>query len=116
MATASGGTDPGLESTPLGEQLVREPHRFNFFQAVRLLERARRLFRGISRIPHPLGEDESPRDEAVRFHVPASFTFPPGEIGSFSPPTDDHPPRMLVAFLGLTGPAGVLPRHYTQLT
>lgn len=115
MATASGGTSPDLKTTPLAEQLVKEPHRFNFFQAVRLLERVRGLFSSGARTPRPLGEDESPREEAVRFQVPASFTFPPGEIGSLNPPTDEQPPRMSVSFLGLIGPAGVLPRHYTQL-
>jgi type VI secretion system protein ImpH len=115
MATASGRTDSDLKASGLAEQLTRTPHRFNFFQAVRLLERAGNLFRVRTKAAGRIGEDEAPQNEVVRFHVPASFSFPPGEIGSFSPPSDDRPARMSVSFLGLIGPAGVLPRHYTQL-
>lgn len=94
--------------------LATEPHQFNFFQAVRLLER-----RDPADAPaEPLravGEDDAPRDEPVRFEVQPSLTFPPGEIRSFAESEDAAPPRMSVAFFGLLGPAGVLPRHYNQL-
>jgi type VI secretion system protein ImpH len=45
------------------------------------------------------------------------MAFPPSPVysleGSAAP--DAPPPRMTVTFLGLTGPSGVLPLHYTEL-
>jgi type VI secretion system protein ImpH len=103
----------------LAERLCREPHRFDFFQAVRLLERLvheqtlkdRRLRR------RPIGEDATPRQELVRFRALPALSFPAGHISQLRrPATDDGPPpEMVVSFLGLTGPAGVLPQHYTTL-
>lgn len=116
MATASRRTSSDLTGADLERQLTDQPHRFRFFQAVRLLERAAgKLFGRRQPSSGAVGEDESPRDEVVRFQVPASLAFPPGEIASFTPPNNELPPRMTVPFLGLTGPSGVLPRHYTQL-
>jgi type VI secretion system protein ImpH len=51
----------------------------------------------------------------VRFSVPPSLGFPASEIGAVTPGEGDEPARMEVNFLGLTGPAGVLPPHYTEL-
>lgn len=113
MATASGRTGPDLK-----EQLVREPYRFQFFQAVRLLERSA-LVEAQGDVPgaQPVGEDNPPPREVVRFHTLPSLAFPPGEIAALGPPPPDtsQPYQMTVPFLGLTGPAGVLPQHYTQL-
>jgi type VI secretion system protein ImpH len=69
----------------------------------------------------PVGEDHSPQDEIVRFRTHVSHSFPPGEIVSFRQPDKlgeskvGRPPEMVISFLGLVGPQGVLPRHYTQL-
>lgn len=113
MATPSRPTIPDLI-----QQLEQEPFRFDFFQAVRVLEWAaaeRARTTGTQR--YPVGEDAAPRDEAVRFRAVSSFAFPPGEVASYGPGGDDPPtpPQLSTAFLGLTGPAGVLPQHYTQL-
>ena len=109
-----------MKNAPLAENLLREAHRFDFFQAVRVLERmaAEQASSGPRR--HPVGEDFAPRQEAVRFRAHASQSFPSGEIVEIHPgapkETDSAPPpEMVVAFLGLTGPNGVLPRHYTSL-
>src|SRR5262249_46865278 len=57
-----------------------------------------------------------PVSEVVRFAALVSTTFPPSSIYAISRPTPDRPlPTMTVAFLGLTGPSGVLPSHYTEL-
>lgn len=104
MAPQSGRADPRLEDT-----LFEEPYRFDFFQAVRVLER---LFpeRG------PVGRDANPAKEVVRFRSHASLSFPASQIYDLGRPKDaGRPSEMTVAFMGLTGPAGVLPRHYTEL-
>lgn len=105
------------------ERLLQDAFRYEFFQAVRLLERhygdepvdddrARR---------HPVGEDAPPSNEVVRFAAFPSLRFPAGQVDSLSQPeTRDgqlakQPLAMAVSFMGLTGPNGVLPRHYTQM-
>jgi type VI secretion system protein ImpH len=113
MATAR-----GRESADLGEQLQDEPYRFNFFQAVRLLER---LMRERARHdPHalrqPVGGDVAPQTEVVRFRALPALSFPPAAVTQLrTTEGNNRPAEMLVAFLGLTGPMGVLPEHYTAL-
>lgn len=111
MAPTSRRTDSDLSA-----QLRAEPYRFNFFQAVRLIERAaERAKDGTARGRRPVGEDYAPRDEAVRFRTLVSFAFPAGDVAGFQQGESEEPPELIAAFLGLTGPAGVLPQHYTQL-
>lgn len=89
---------------PISERLFKEPYVFEFFQAVRLVRQ--------------LADDTGiidPRADYLRFRTMASLNFPASVIHDLEPATDDRPPRMTVAFLGLTGPSGVLPRHYTEL-
>jgi type VI secretion system protein ImpH len=63
-----------------------------------------------------VGGDTAPDEEAVRFGVRASLVFPPSEIYALDQPAAGGGPlRMTIAFLGLTGPAGALPRGYTEV-
>ena len=90
-------------------QLFEEAFAFDFFQAVRLLEKLD---------PHrkPVGRTHPPKSEAVRFRAHMSLSFPPSSIYDLAPPTSTLAlPAMTVAFLGLTGPSGAMPRHYTEL-
>jgi type VI secretion system protein ImpH len=104
MATKSGGADAPLERL-LGE----EGYRFDFFEAVRLLER---LYPN----RQPVGRDTSPSQEVVRFRSHLSMTFPPSAIHEIAPAENGSgPTEMTVAFMGLIGPLGALPRHYTEL-
>jgi type VI secretion system protein ImpH len=103
MAPESRRTDPSVE-----ELLFAEGYRFEFFQAVRLLER---VFAGRA----PVGRDVRPNEEVVRFLVHNSLSFPPSSIHDLSRSAGAGPATMMVAFMGLTGPSGVLPRHYTEL-
>jgi type VI secretion system protein ImpH len=82
---------------------------FDFFQAVRVLER-------IAPKRAPVGLDGSPVDEVVRFRAHLSMSFPPSQIVALEPPGEERPnPLLTVTFFGLYGPSGVLPTHYTQL-
>jgi type VI secretion system protein ImpH len=114
----------GRTSASLSEQLRRQSHRFDFFQAVRLLEReaGERLSQQTGRPRHSVGRDGSPREEVVRFHALPSHSFPASSISEVRDSADPAgtggevgPVEMLVAFMGLTGPNGVLPPHYTSL-
>jgi type VI secretion system protein ImpH len=114
MATEGRGADHYL-----AERLFSEAYRFDFFQAVRLLERLypkrQRVGRG----------DTAPADEVVRFRTRPSLAFPPSQLYSIAARNGDaahaaeapppEPVEMTVAFMGLTGPLGVLPDFYTEL-
>ena len=106
MASEGGRTD-----SPLASILYDEPYRFDFFQAVRLLER-------INRDRAPIGRNADPAREVARFRTRASLNFPPSELYEIkrdgSGP-DATPPEVTVSFMGLTGPLGVLPHQYTEL-
>lgn len=108
----------------LADRLFNEGHAFEFFQAVRLLELL------ASESPHAPGEPRlasignsaGPHEEAIRFRGHASLTFAPGEvheIGGLTPgqaaQPGEWPVGLEVAFLGLVGPQGTLPQHYTSL-
>lgn len=86
--------------------LEAEPQRFNFFQAVRLMEL-------IDPGAAPTGYFSDPRKEAVRFGVRPSLSFPPSDIQELS--TEAAPHLMNVTFLGLTGPNGAMPHSFTAL-
>ncbi len=100
----------------LTEVFLREPDRFEFFQAVRLLEHIERerMGEGPSTRLARVGQDEDPRREVLRFRAQPSLSFPGGEVVQIDTPTDSQA-EMIVSFFGLTGPAGVLPRHYTEM-
>src|SRR5262249_46381664 len=102
-------TDPLGPGPPLADRLFREPFAFDFFQAVRLLEK---LYP--DRVA--VGRGATPNAEVVRFRAHLSLSFPPSSIYDLTPAADpSRPPVMTAVFLGLTGPSGVLPRHYTEL-
>jgi len=104
MATAG-----GRKSHAVSAALLREPHRFDFFQAVRLLER-------LAPDRSPVGRAGPPQAEVVRFRAHLSLSFPPSSIYDIQPASAAMPvPAMTVAFMGLTGPSGILPQHYTEL-
>ncbi|HJU29024.1 MAG TPA: type VI secretion system baseplate subunit TssG [Candidatus Binataceae bacterium] len=103
MAAASGKPNPSLEDI-----LFEEGFKFDFFQAVRLLET-------IDRDRERVGGAAGPREEAVRFRSHVALAFPPSAIDAIERGDDDGPPaRMTVAFMGLAGVVGVLPWHYTE--
>jgi type VI secretion system protein ImpH len=87
----------GTGKTPL-ERLAAEPERFSFDAAVRLLAAHRRV---------------AEMAEAARFHAPHGLAYPPGDVLRYTPAAQDAP-GLVVGLIGLTGPAGVLPRHYSE--
>jgi type VI secretion system protein ImpH len=97
-----------LGAAALKERLFREFHRFSFFQAVHLLER-------LEQGAQALGESMVPGREAVRFSVKPDLSFPASDITGLAEGVKGGPADMSVAFLGLTGPSGVLPYWYTEL-
>lgn len=88
--------------------LFEETYRFDFYQAVKLLEI---LFPEKS----PVGEDGEPDAEAVRFRSRVDFDFPPSDVDSLRRGRPDEPVEMLVNFMGLAGGLGPLPRAVSEV-
>lgn len=100
------------DTAPPAERLFRSPQQFDFFQAVRLLEQLQPQRRAV-------GTHAPPEDEIVHFKAALGSVFPASSIAELTPcdagEAPARPPEMTVAFLGLTGPSGALPAHYTDL-
>jgi type VI secretion system protein ImpH len=93
----------------VAEHLFAEGYEFRFFQAVRLLQL-------LEPSRKPVGRAGLPREEAVRFRAHLSLSFAASDVYEVQPPGEGGPgPLMTVTFMGLTGPKGVLPSHYTEL-
>ena len=88
-------------------QLEEEPHKFGFFQAVRLLENAHP---GLPRV----GTSLRLRDDPIRFAQSPSLAFAPSALARFTPGDGDKPPTLDQRFFGLFGPNGPLPLHLTE--
>jgi type VI secretion system protein ImpH len=106
------------DSTDAFERLLAAAPRYEFVQLVRLLERKLALAsevnfesgtrRGL------VGTSSLPSDEPLRFAVPSTLEFGASQVQSLRLKNGDSSQLELsVNFMGLIGPAGVLPRHYT---
>jgi type VI secretion system protein ImpH len=107
MATTGRPNDLDVAGSTVEAELREEPYLFEFFQAVRLLER---LFPA----KLPVGRFHPPSAEVVRFVANSTLAFPASELQSLEWPKEG-PGRMKVNFMGLTGPEGALPLYYTSL-
>ena len=104
------------------DSLLRDGYRFDFFQAVRLLERhyQQRAQQSPDRRRYPVGQDY-PLREVAHLRALPSLGFPAqmidsvGETDELALHGDDPLLEMTVTFIGLFGPSGVLPQHYTSM-
>lgn len=112
-------TESWRQGTPVDVELHERPGRFEFFQAVRLLEQLDYLQNHHAKggAGDPVGYDRLPEGEFVSFSATPSLRFPASLIHkiSWSDRTGRPKPDMAVTFVGLSGPSGVLPYHYTEL-
>ena len=115
VASYAPGSDPahGYAGDLAREALERfvfdNAESIEFFQLVRLLHRLYPDRRGVA---EPLAR---PDQEVARFAASSSLGFPAGEVARLDPPTASVPARVVVNFMGLTGPEAVLPIEYTCL-
>ena len=103
MATTQRRPDSDLK-----QQLFERFYEFSFYRAVYLLER-------FGEARKPLGDALVPSGEPVRFSVRSGFSFPASDISGLRDAGPGNAPLMEIAFLGLTGPSGIMPHWYTQL-
>lgn len=87
MPTAQRRIDSGVI-----QKLLTEPQRFEFFQAVRLIEHW--------------------RPGSLRFRNRLAMGFPPNQLENIS--SDAGSVRVTPAFMGMLGSQGVLPLHYSE--
>jgi len=96
----------------LDKLLHDEAYRFEFFQAVRLLEK-------IHPDKKPVGDTALPSEEIARFRSRIAMDFPSSEIYEIletpNESTGETRTEMIVNFMGMAGVSGVLPTHYTEL-
>lgn len=111
------------QSVSVIERLEDAPYRFQFFQAVRLLERAVITEPG-SHANEQVGGAAPPGREMVRFHAQTSLSFAGGEVLQVAqkalPDTGSSEASrvqwsMEVGFGGLTGSQGVMPYYLTEV-
>ncbi len=95
------------ETVALMQALEEAPHRFDFFQAMRLIEAAN---------PHMerIGTARKPSDEPVRLGQEPSLAFAPSMLAAFRAGEDDSPDYLAGFFFGMFGPNGPLPLHLTE--
>ncbi len=98
------------------EQLLTSAPEFDFYRAVYLIERQ---LQAQSRVNKYVGGDGVPRDELIRFKSVQNLGFPgPSVVRVTARNENDCATKafdMHVSFMGLTGPSGVMPRHYTEM-
>ncbi len=109
MAGVAG--EDGDATADLIARTAEAPGEAEFFQTVRLILRAaRRAGRDRARV----GQETRPSAEPLRFRAAAGQRFPSTEIVG-AKLGEGAKPELTVAFMGLTGPSGVLPDHYSDL-
>jgi len=107
VASSSRMEGARLASPEVATRLAAEPTAFEFFQAVRLLGR---LYPERA----PVGGFGAPAEEVANFSAAPAIAFPASEVQDLEL-AGEGPARLRVNIMGLIGPLGVLPYHYTQL-
>ncbi|HAI68420.1 MAG TPA: hypothetical protein DCM38_03165, partial [Gammaproteobacteria bacterium] len=122
------------KSPTITEQLFEEGYRFEFYQAVKLIEKLIQtpvpenlaveddLYKTLKRLEKlsatttPVADSTDPHKEALQFRSKISHAFPASDVEAIQPPTEEGQPiTMDVNFMGLAGAHGPLPPPYTDL-
>jgi len=106
----------GRSTGSVVDEIRSHSWKFDFFQAVRVLQlqALKRIEAGESKGCMPVGGDNAPEREHLRFYSHLSFSYPPAAITDMSVDEREQFDQMTTSFMSLVGANGVLPRHYTQ--
>jgi type VI secretion system protein ImpH len=97
-------------SSSISEWLFAEGYRFEFIQALRLLEQLE------TSINHNPVTERAPGHEPFQLRSAVGFNFPPSEVRSVSPgATTDAKPELITNFFSLAGSAAPLPDWIAEL-
>ncbi len=97
----------GSKKNDLEEVFLKEPYRFDFYHALRLIE--------CCYDDKPLiGQSKRPHDDSVRFGQEVSMSFETSTLSRFIPAHEGKPVRLTQRFIGLFGPNGPMPLHLTE--
>jgi type VI secretion system protein ImpH len=107
------------QSLTVIERLRREPYRFDFYQAVRLLERTS-VMAGDGYTREPVGGSAPPSKEVVRFSASTGLSFISAEVAKLEQrPSPENETldqwQMEVGFTGLIGSQGAMPYYLTEV-
>ena len=95
------------QSLTLLAELAENPYKFEFFQALRLLEAM-----------HPeqpgLGRTSRASQDPILLGQEPSLAFATSMLAGFEPAREGHKGRLDVLFFGLFGPNGPMPLHLTE--
>ena len=112
MAGAHRHAHPGMtSSSPSTLSDLPTGLRAEFFEAVRQVIAGA----GIETTGPAIGGDVPPTAEPIRFVAMRGMRHPDAEIASATQEDAGGQVRMEAAFMGLIGPMGVMPDHYTEL-
>ena len=89
------------------QELQEDAPKFDFFQALRMVECA-------TPDQPKIGHSVRLTEDAIRFGQEPSLAFAPSTLADVEPGENGRPWRMNVRFLGLFGPDGPLPLHLTE--
>ncbi len=98
------------------KKFYKEPWRFSFFQAVRLIQNVfGREPAGANKL-EPVGSDASPDKELLKFSSQISMGYATSDVVSISDKREGDAPghAMRVGFMGVAGVNGALPSYYTE--
>lgn len=103
----AGSNRASAQAVALLSDLAENPHKFEFYQALRLLE-------ALNPDSPRLGKSSRASQDPIRLGQEPSMAFATSMLAGFEPANDTHKDRLDVLFFGLFGPNGPLPLHLTE--
>jgi len=98
------------------DKLYKEPWRFSFFQAVRLIQNVFNRQGVASSELSPVASDVAAKGELVKFSSAATLAYSTSDVLAVKKEATDNLAKtdVQVSFMGLAGISGALPSHYTD--